>query len=196
MLLMAAGLLPGCGAGSERMHPLEMKARDLEREKTELVEQLEECRIRTEQLKAQVRALSALPEEKHENFYALRSLKITGLTNFYDKDDDGVREALVVYIKPIDQIGDIIKAAGAVHVQLWDLDKPSDQALLGEWQVQPAELQKLWFDTLVSASYRLVFDAALTAEVRAQPLTVKVTFTDYLTGEIFTAQQVIKPKID
>ncbi len=193
---MAAGLLSGCDAGSERMHPLEMKARDLERKKAELVEQLEQCRMRTEQLKAQVRALSALPEEKRENFYALKSVKITGLTNFYDKDEDGVREALVVYVKPIDQTGDIIKAAGTVHVQLWDLNKPTDQALLDEWQVQPAELQKLWFDTLVAASYRLVFNAALTAEVRAQPLTVKVTFADYLTGEIFTAQQVIKPNVD
>ena len=173
-----------------------MKARDLERENAEWVEQLEECRMRTEQLKAQVRALSALPEEKRENFYALKSVKITGLTNFYDKDEDGVREALVVYVKPIDQTGDIIKAAGTVHVQLWDLNKPTDQALLDEWQVQPAELQKLWFDTLVAASYRLVFNAALTAEVRAQPLTVKVTFADYLTGEIFTAQQVIKPNVD
>lgn len=193
---MAAGLLPGCDAGSERMHPLEMKARDLEREKAELVEQLEQCRMRTEQLKAQIRSLSALPEEKRENFYALRSVKITGLTNFYDKDEDGVREALVVYIKPTDQTGDIIKAAGTVHVQLWNLNESSDQALLGEWQVSPAELQKLWFDTLVAASYRMVFDAALTAEVRAQPLTVKVTFADYLTGEIFSDQQIIKPKID
>lgn len=193
---MVAVLLPGCRVGSERTHPLEMKVRDLEREKVELTEQLEQCRMGTEQLKAQVRALSALPEENRENFYALRSVKITGLTNFYDKDEDGVREALVVYVKPIDQTGDIIKVAGTVHVQLWDLNEPSDQALLGEWQVQPAELQKLWFDTLVSASYRLVFDAALTAEVRAQPLTVKVTFADYLTGEIFTAQQVIKPRGD
>lgn len=194
--MMMAGLLPGCDAGSERMHPLEMKARDLERQKAELTEQLEQCRIRTEQLKAQVRALSGLPEEKRENFYSLRSVKITGLTNFYDKDGDGVREAMVVYIKPVDQTGDIIKAAGTVHVQLWNLNEPSGQALLGDWQIQPAELQKLWFDTLVAASYRMVFDAALTAEVRAQPLTVKVTFTDYLTGEVFIDQQVIKPSID
>lgn len=193
---MTAVVLPGCDAGSERMHPLEMKARDLEREKAELVEQLEQCRMRTEQLKAQVRALSALPEENRENFYAIRSVKITGLSNFYDKDEDGVRETLIVYIKPIDQTGDIIKAAGTVHVQLWNLNTPNDQALLGEWQVQPAELQKLWYDTLVAASYRLTFDAALTAEVRAQPLTVKVTFSDYLTGEIYSDQQIIKPKID
>ncbi len=193
---MAAIWLSGCATGSARKHPLELKVRDLERQKAELAEQLEQCRIGTEQLKAQVRALSALPKEKRENFYGLQAVKITRLTDFYDKDEDGKREKLIVYLQPVDRTGDIIKAAGSVHVQLWNLNKPSDQALLSEWQVPPAELQKLWFDTLVSASYRLTFDAPVTAEAMAQLLTVKVTFSDYLTGEIFTAQQVIEPRMD
>jgi hypothetical protein len=35
---------------------------------------------------------------------------------------------------------------------------------------------------------------SVTPELLAQPLTIKITFTDYLTGEIFRDQQVIPPR--
>lgn len=184
----------GCGIGSERKHPLELKVRDLEQEKAAVAADLEKCRIENEQLAEQIEAMAALPKEDRDNPYKLRSVKIGGFTNLYDKDGDGRREKFVVYLKPIDQDGNVVKAAGTVSVQLWNLDNPTDQALLGQWQVQPDELHRLWFDALVSTSYRLTFDVPVTVEVLAQPLTVRITFTDYLTGEIFRDQRVIQPR--
>ncbi len=87
------------------------------------------------------------------------------------------------------------KAAGVVAIQLWNLNKPSEQALLGQWQVQPQELHDLWFRSLVTG-YRLTFDAPGGAEVLAVPTTVKVAFTDYLTGRTLSAQHVIEPGAD
>jgi cell division protein FtsB len=58
LLLLAAVLVAGCGIGSERVSPLEMKVRDLEQEKARLAGQLEQCRVETEQVKAQVKALA------------------------------------------------------------------------------------------------------------------------------------------
>ena len=195
LLLFAAVLVGGCGIGSERVSPLEMKVRDLEQEKTRLTGLLEQCRIETEQVKAQVKALAVLPQDKQENrFYALSAVKIARFTDFYDKNEDGKREKLIVYLQPVDQTGDAIKTAGAVSVQLWNLSNPSGQALLGQWQVQPGELYNLWFNTLASTAFRLTFDALVTPEVLAQPLTVKTTFTDYLTGQVFADQFVIEPK--
>jgi hypothetical protein len=173
-----------------------MKVRHLEREKAEQAGQLEQCRVQAEQLKAQIQALSALPEGEKKNLYALKAVRIVRLTNFHDEDKDGKREKLIVYLEPIDQDGDAFKAAGAVNVQLWDLNEPAAQALLGQWQIAPRELHKLWFNALITASYRLIFAAPVTIETLARPLTVKVTFTDYLTGETFTAQRVIKPRVD
>jgi len=196
LLLSAAILLCGCGIGSERKDPLELKVRDLEREKAQFAGQLEQCEVEIEQLKRQIEALSALPGENRENFYALQAVRITRYTSFYDKDEDGRKEKLIVYVQPIDRDGNVFKAAGIVSVQLWNLDKPSDQALLGQWQIQPAELHKLWFDAFLSTSYRLIFDAPVTPEALAEPLTVKITFTDYLTGQIFTDQHVIEPRLD
>lgn len=195
LLLSAAVLVGGCGIGGERVSPLDMKVRDLEQEKTRLAGQLEQCRVETEQVKAQVKALAVLPQDQQENrFYALSAVKIARFTDFYDKNEDGKREKLIVYLQPVDQAGDAIKTAGAVSVQLWNLNNPSDQALLGQWQVQPGELYNLWFNALASTAFRLTFDAPVTPEALARPLTVKTTFTAYLTGQVFTDQFVIEPR--
>jgi hypothetical protein len=197
LLTLTAVLLAGCGVGSERISPLEMKVRDLEREKVELNGQLEQCRVETEQVKAQVNALAALPQDKKENrFYALSAVKIARFTDFYDKDNDGKREKLIVYVQPVDQVGDAVKTAGVVSVQLWNLGNPGGQALLGQWQISADELHKLWFNSFVSTSFRLTFDAPVTPAILAQPLTAKMTFTDYLTGQVFTDQYVIPPKTE
>lgn len=191
---LAAVLLAGCDIGSARMSPLEMKARDLEREKAQVAGQLEQSQIELEQMKNQVRALAVLPPGRPKDFYSLGAVTIGRFTGFYDKNEDGKRDKLVVYVQPVDRTGDTIKAAGVVSVQLWNLNNASDQVLLGQWQVQPEELFKLWFNTLASTAYRLTFDAPLTPEILAQPLTVKATFTDALTGQVFTDQYVIQPR--
>jgi hypothetical protein len=191
--VLTAVLLAGCGIGSAKEQPLELKVEALQREKAELAGKVEQCQVENEQLQQQVKALTALPKDGREDFYRLTSVRVARFTGFYDTDKDGRRETLLVYIQPIDTDGDIIKTAGTVHVQLWNLDNPGDQALVGQWQVQPDQLRKLWVGAMVS-DYRLPFDVSLTPELLAQPLTVKITFTDYLTGEIFRDQMVIKPR--
>ncbi len=190
---LAAISLSGCGIGSARDPELQLEVEKLERQRAELQAQLDQSQVEIKQLEEQIRALSGLPKDGRDNPYPLKSIKITRYTNFYDKDEDGRKEKLIVYVEPVDVEGDTLKAAGTAHVQLWNLNKPSDQALLGQWEVQPGELRKLWFETLVSTSYRLTFDAPAGTEIVSEPLTVKVNFTDSLTGKILRDQHVIEP---
>jgi len=183
----------GCeDAGSKS--PLTEQISTLRREKIQLTHQIEQSETEKEQLKKQIQVLSNLPEDRLENIYRPQRIKITRYTNLYDKDKDGRKEKLIVYIQPIDEEGDIVKASGAVDVQLWDLNKEDGQALLGQWHVKPNELKKLWFATLITINYRLTFDVADKIDKFEEPLTVKVTFTDYLTGRVFEEQMVIKPR--
>lgn len=186
-------LLAGCGIGSERKDPLEIEVQRMEREKAALVESLEQAEEDKALLAQQIEALSVLGVDRPLALYDLREVRITKYTNFYDKNSDGQRENLIVYFQPIDTAGDVVKAAGAVEIQLWDLNAASGEALLGEWNIEPDELHESWFQALISSSYRLVFDAPESAEVMIDPLTIKVTFTSYLTGEIFHAQRTIDP---
>jgi len=165
----------------------------LNEENSQLQKQIEKVEGENAELKSQVRVLSGLPAQvKGENLYHLQRIKISKYTNLYDKDKDGKKEKLIVYLQAIDQDGDIIKATGDVDVQLWDLSKEQDKALLGQWHIKPEQLKNLWFTALMT-HYKLTFDVAGKVDEFKEPLTVKVSFTDYLTGKVFKEQKVIKP---
>jgi len=186
--------IAGCENANSIKTPLVEQIGNLTEQKTQLENQLEQTRAENKQLKKQMHVLSGLPGQvKGENLYRLGKIVIGGYTGFFDKDKDGEKEKLIVYIQPIDEEGDIVKATGAVDVQLWDLNKEEGQALLGQWHVKPGELKKLWFATLITINYRLTFDIADKVKSFDEPLTVKVTFTDYLSGKVFKEQEVIEP---
>jgi hypothetical protein len=191
LLVIAAG----CESTNAKIPPAE-QIQTLRREKKELARQFEKSKLENKDLKKQIQVLSGLPPGvKPENLYRLQSIKITKYTDFYDKDKDGKKEKLIVYIQPIDEDGDIIKAVGTVDVRLWDPNKNDDQALLGQWHVEPNKLKKLWFAGFISANYKLTFDVADKIEglkSASGGLTVKVTFTDYLTGNVFNEEKLIR----
>jgi predicted nuclease with TOPRIM domain len=184
----------GCENGNNREF-LKEKISTLTQEKAELKSQIEQSKSEAEQLKRQVQTLSDLPAEvRLEDLYELQKVKITRYTNLYDKDKDGRKEKLIVYIQPIDEEDDIVKATGAVDVQLWNLNKEDGEALLGEWHITPSELKELWFATLITINYRLTFDVAEKVTGEEESLVVKMTFTDYISGKVFKEQKVIKPR--
>ncbi|MHC4206216.1 MAG: hypothetical protein ACYSTT_16315 [Planctomycetota bacterium] len=185
-------LVNGC-ANPDEKESIGVQIEQLTQEKKQLQKQIEQSEIENEQLKRQIHVLSGLPENvKLEKLNLLKNINIGRYTGFFDKDKDGSKEKLIVYIQPTDEQGDAIKAVGAAEVQLWDLNKTSGQAMLGQWKIEPDELKKLWFETLLSIYYRLTFDVADIIDSLEEPPTVKVTFTDYLTGKVFNEQKVIK----
>ncbi|MHC4265296.1 MAG: hypothetical protein ACYSUK_05105 [Planctomycetota bacterium] len=187
-------LLAGCGPDSKAYQSqLRNNIDSLKLENTELNRQIEQFQQQNEQLSKQNKTLAGLaPQFQYNNLYSLQTVKVHKYTNLYDKDDNGSFEKLIVYIQPMDQNGDIVKAAGTVDVELWDLNKEEDNARLNQWQIPPDQLQQLWFTSIASTNYRLTFDLDEPIDNYDQPLTVKVTFTDHLTGKIFQQQKVIE----
>jgi hypothetical protein len=183
----------GCENGGSKS-TLAREISTLKEEKAELKSQIEQSKAETEQLKNQVRVLSELPSEvRLEDLYDLQQIRINRYTNIYDKDEDGKKEELLVYIQPIDEVGDIVKATGAVDVELWDLNRDKSRALLGRWNVPPDRLKKLWCATLITINYRLPFDVSGKLTGDEKELVVKVTFTDYPSGKVFKEQKIIQP---
>jgi len=188
----------GCESAGSRsiLLELEEERNTLRREKRDLTRQFEKSKLENKDLKKRKEVLDNLPPEvKPENLYRLQKIKITKYTDFYDKDKDGKKEKLIVYIQPIDEDGDIIKAVGAVDVRLQDPNKNDDQEPVAQWRVEPSRLKKLWFAGFTAANYKLTFDVAdkiSELESVSGGLTVKVTFTDYLTGKVLNEEKLIR----
>jgi hypothetical protein len=186
-------LIGGCRDKDDYKKQLEEDKFKLQQQKRDLERQLEAANEENQKLNQQVEVLTAIGAQKRiEGLYRVKSIQISKYTNFYDKDKDGRKEKLIVYIKPVDSQGDVIKAGGSVAVELWDLEK-DEGAKLARWQIEANELKTKWAGGLAGANYRLLFDIADVVSSFDKPLTVKIAFTDYLNGNVFREQYVIKP---
>ncbi|MCP4454902.1 MAG: hypothetical protein GY809_25875, partial [Planctomycetes bacterium] len=156
---------------------------------------LESIQLENEQLRQQVLALSNLPEGIGVgDLYHVVDVQLTRFTGLYDDDKDGQIDHLSVYLRPVDADGDVVKAAGHVTVQLWDLSGENTEALLSEWKISSEDLRKEWFSSLMTVNYRLRFPLQAQWADPALSLTVRVLFKDYLTGEELTSQKPVKAR--
>ncbi len=188
--LISALLASGCRDNT--------KARLQEKEKlinqqTSLKMQLAQAKEQNAQLRDQVAALSAIENKEKLNCVStLEKIDLTNRTGFYDTDHDSKTESLVVYIRPVDETGDIIKAPGSLNIQLWNLHKDPQQALLKQWTLNPDQLKQKWAQTFLTNYYHLKFDITTLNLKPHQQFTLKAVFTDYLTGKVLTAQTPIE----
>ena len=186
--------LAGCESNAGPKNPLAVQVETLTKDKREMMRQIEQLESKNKDLRKQINTLHGFTDDVNfKDLYDVQSIKITKYTNLFDKDKDGKKETLIVYIQPLDQDGDIIKAAGDVHVRLLDLDKDKDPVVLGTWNITPKKLKKLWLNAFMKTHYRLTFDIVGKVTEPEKTLTVMVTFTDFLSGNVFEEQMLIKP---
>jgi len=175
-------------------HSQKNQLNTLKQHNASLKAELNQTKTTNQQLKDQIATLRGLKNAgKLAALATIESINISRYTNLYDKDKDGIKEMLIVYLQPVDEDGDIVKAPGSVEVQLWNLDKPQNKALLASWQVSAEELKQLWLSSFMEVNYRLAFVTDPQITKSKGSLIVKVTFTDYLTGKVFKQQRIIKP---
>ena len=204
ILITLAVMLTGCRSENQRTWDTLKECRQ---ENTELSMQVQRLESEKSQLTEQVHTLSTLDAAARlETLDTLEKIRIGKHTGFYDKDDNGTNETLVVYLEPLDTTQDFVKAIGKVDIELWDLNAAEDKAKLAEWTLEPDQLHQTWGGTIFAGYYRLKFpvgnilhteekEAAATKNrvgtAHPTELTVKITFTDYLTGKVLTDQKVL-----
>ncbi len=187
-ILIALGAIPvGCGRKTQRDWDT---LKECTQKNTDLSLQVQHLEHENTQLTEQVNTLSALDAAvRLEALDTLDKIRIGKRSGFYDKDDDGTNETLVVYLKPLDTAQDSIKAIGRADVGLWDLDDPNDSRI-EVWEIIPEILHESWGGNILSSYYRFELNPKKTPQ-RGKEYTVKVTFTDYLSGKVLTDQKVL-----
>ena len=182
-----------CGCDNASSRSLREQVAQLGRENKVLKQQTEELVGQNKALTEQVESLSSLNSETRVDVLpAVEKIEFGRRSGLFDKDKDGKNEKLIVYLRLFDCQGDLIKAAGKASVQLWDLNAEEEDALIKQWEIGPGELKELWVGTFMTNYYRLTFDVGDLLEGIGDELTVKLTFTDYVTGKVFREQKVIQ----
>lgn len=195
--VIAAGLALASGCDNGARPSLRDDFEELSRERTELRRQVEKLQSENKELTGRVRQLVAMsPEARLEVMPDLVRIELGRRTGVFDSDEDGRKDKLVVYVRPYDKTADTIKAPGSIRVQLWDLNANIDGAQLAQiaqWDIGGAQLKQYWASTFLTNYYRLTFDLGELLVGHEGELTLNVTFTDYITGKVLTAQKVLKP---
>ena len=179
-------------------HPSDVEARrevlrlreTVAQQKNELAAQEETISKLNKQLDT-VRAIK--PEDLAKIFYPVQ-LVIDSLSGGYDSDGKPGDDGVVVYLRPVDADGDVLKVAGEIRIQLYDLAAPPRQNLIGEYVIPVDEARKLWYGKFLT-NYYAVKCPWPHGPPQHSEITIRATFIDYLTQRVITAQQTCQVKL-
>lgn len=110
----------------------------------------------------------------------------------FDADGKPGDDELVLYIRPIDRNGDVVKAAGSIAVTLLDLTNPSSPVVLGEYQFDARKTRELWYGRMWTHHFTVRCPWFQGRPPPHEEITARVEFTDLLSGRKLTAQGVFR----
>ena len=195
-LLTAA--LCGCSLhGDAEM--LESELRRQERAQQELTAELssvrEELRIaRTDAsaLREQLaqRRQFTLASEQAEVLYRIEAIKFNALlTSGQDRDGKPGDDGLSVMLLPVDAHGDLVKLAGELELELFDMALEGAQQRLGQWQFSTEEVRQHWHKGFLSTGYLFQLDWQRPPQSSELTLHARLTIPD---GRRFDATTQVK----
>jgi hypothetical protein len=134
--------------------------------------------------------LATLPQERLEKLFTVHGLQFGRLSGASDFDPNSPGEdGLKIHVVPTDGSGQPLKAAGSFVLEAFDLAR-GDDARIGRWEFPLEEAAKNWVGQALLYGY--VLQAPWQQRPQNPELTLRVTFTDALTGRTFTQQKVIR----
>lgn len=120
--------------------------RDTARHETELVRQ---------QAASAGNVAEAILPEHTQSLSRIANLSINRMMSG-GKDNDGDKrdEALQVIVAPLDGDGDLVKIAGTVEIEAYDLSRSGEDKRIGRWQFDAAEARKHWHSGFLSSGFQ------------------------------------------
>lgn len=132
----------------------------------------------------------AVSSEKLGQLFTVHGIRLGRLTGGDDWDSSKPgQDGLKVAIEPFDEQGEKLKAAGTVVVDAFDLALGGDNNQIGHWTYDAPQTRDGWVGTIL---YSYLLKAPWQKLPTHRDITLRVTFTDLLTGREFTAQKVVK----
>ena len=162
-------------------------------EKQQLQQEKARLEQQNAQLKEQVAALQKFPSDRMNQFVKVAKIEFGKFTRAYDgnteADKDGYDDGVIVYLILKDKEGDVIKAAGTVEIELWDLIVAKH--IIGEF-IPMGDLQTHWLSGPLTNHYKFQIPWPKDNPPTHRFLTLKLRFQEALTGRTFEEHKKIE----
>ena len=187
---MLVVLVAGCGKPSAANIHLRTQNQKLQSQLDDLQRRLYGAQAQIQALESRATTVPVLPAAQLDKLFTTHGLSLGRLTGENDLDlAHPGNEGLKIYVVPIDQHNQPIKAAGTFTVDAFDLANP-DHPRIGHWTFPADKAQDNFYSMLTLYTYAL--PAPWQQLPRHSPITVRVRFDDALTGRTFTAEKPVK----
>lgn len=184
----------GCGSPNRANVELRKQVQQLQAQVNELQVQHQGDQQTIQGLRDRSGYLPTLPSARLDQLFTTHGLEFGRLTGGADLDPAKPGdEGFVVYVVPLDQNGEKLKAAGWFDIDAFDLADPKNP-LLGHWHFDLQQARATWTGSLLQYNYVLTCPWQKRIP-RHGDLTIKATFFDELTQTPFTAQKVIRVNV-
>ena len=191
--LLALWFFAGCNGQKQLIDDSRAK---LIQEKQQLLQQKARLEQQNAQLKEQVSTLQKFPPDRMDQLVKVEKIELGKFTRAYDgnieQDPDGYDDGVIVYLILKDNDGDVIKAAGTVEIELWDLIVAKQ--IIGEL-IPIGDLQTHWLSGPLTNHYKFQLPWPKDNPPTHRFLTLKLRFQEALTGRTFEEHQKIEIRI-
>jgi hypothetical protein len=143
-------------------------------------------------LQEQVAQARGVDPQSLDQLVAPVKIQLEGQSGGFDSDEKAGHDGVILYIQPIDAQGHVIKVAGAIDVTVLDLAEPQGRQVVAECQFDVPTSMSLWSGRLWTHHFTVRCPFPPGRLPRHNELTVRVEFTDLLTGRTLTAQAVFQ----
>lgn len=184
--------LTGClsaNTGDSRITEIQQLEDRIQAQDREIVQQKSQI---AEQAR-QIQTLQGLSEpDRLARLIHVDKIRLQSLSGGYDDDRDGIDDGAVAYLQLLDAQGDVIKAAGSVVMEVYDLAAPDAERQVLLHQLDSEQLAATWFGRFMTSHYSIKAPWPSGRMPAHKSLTIVVRFTELLTGESFEVQQSVK----
>jgi hypothetical protein len=181
--------LIGCGRPNQANIALRKENQDLQKQLADAQSQLQLQGNIIRAYQAHQPTVPTLPPDELDKLFTTHGIAFGKLTGPTDPTNHNEKQGFVVYVYPVDQSNQRLKAAGSFVVEAFDLAAKGNPRL-GTWTFSRDESAKLWAGFFVFDYYYVLKCPWQELPAHSEVL-IRVAFIDQLTQLTFTAEDKI-----
>ena len=188
-LLGAVFALGGCGVQDPTI-PVRRELVETRDQLAKSQQQAIDLQKENQRLAEQVQTLQGLGAKHIDDLYVLKKVQVGSYSTGTNTDGKGGDDAVKVFVETFDQYGSTAKMAGTLTIQLYDLAAPAGANLVAECTLGPKDLGNKWINGFMSQFFQV--ECPWKTPPAHEEITIRIAFTDYLTGLKYTDQRMVK----